>query len=44
MEKGDNFTKGLKILRLKYAQNPIITQININSLRKKFELLVSKIA
>ena len=43
-EKGDNFTKGLKILRLKYAQNPIISQINLNSLWNKFELLVSKIA
>ena len=37
-------TKGLKILRLKYAQNPIIAQININSIRKKFELLVPQIA
>ena len=37
-------TKGLKILRPKYAQNPIITQININSIRNKFELLVPKIA
>ena len=43
-EKGDNFTKGLKILRLKYAQNSIISQINLNSLWNKFELLVSKIA
>ena len=38
------FTKGLKILRLKYTQNPIIGQININSIRNKFELLVSQIA
>ena len=37
-------TKGLKILRLKYAQNHIIAQININSIRNKFELLVSQIA
>ena len=37
-------TKGLKILRLKYAQNPIIAQININSIRNKFELLVPQIA
>ena len=37
-------TKGLKILRLKYAQNPIIAQININSIRSKFELLVPQIA
>ena len=37
-------TKGLKILRLKYAQNPIIAQININSTRNKFELLVPQIA
>ena len=36
-------TKGLKILRLKYAQNPIIAQININSIRNKFELLVPQI-
>ena len=37
-------TKGLKILRLKYAQNPIIAQININLIRNKFGLLVSQIA
>ena len=43
-ENSDNLTKGLKILRLKYAQNPIIAQININSIRNKFELLVSQIA
>ena len=43
-ENSDNLTKGLKILRLKYAQNPIIAQININSIKNKFELLVSQIA
>ena len=37
-------SKGLKILRLKYAQNPIIAQVNINSIRSKFELLVPQIA
>ena len=44
MENSDNLTKGLKVLRLKYAQNPIIAQININSIRNKFELIVPKIA
>ena len=43
-ENSDNLTKGLKILRLKYAQNPIIAQININSIRNKVELLVPQIA
>ena len=33
----------MKILRLKYAQNPIIAQINVNSIRNKFELLVPQI-
>ena len=42
--KYDNLTKGLKILRLKYSQNPIISQININCIRNKFELLVPQIA
>ena len=32
------------MLRLKYAQNPLIAQININSIRNKFELLVPQIA
>ena len=36
--KSDSVTKGLKILRLKHAQNPSIAQININSIRNKFEL------
>ena len=31
----------MKTLRLKYPQNPIIAQININSIRNKFEKLVS---
>ena len=43
-ENSDNLTKGLKILRLKYAQNPIIALININSIRNKVELLVPQIA
>ena len=34
----------MKILRLKYAQNPIIAQTNVNSIRNKFELLVPQIA
>ena len=32
---------GLKTLRLKYPTNPIIAQININSIQNKFETLVS---
>ena len=31
----------MKTLRLKYPQNPIIAQIKINSIRNKFETLVS---
>ena len=31
----------MNTLRLKYPQNPIIAQININSIRNKFETLVS---
>ena len=34
----------LEILSLNYAQNPIVAQININSTRNKFELLVPQIA
>ena len=30
-----------KTLRLKYLQNPVIAQINISSIRNKFETLVS---
>ena len=30
-------------LRLKYIQNPIIAQMNINSIRNKFETLVSPV-
>ena len=37
-ENSDNLTKGLKISRLKHAQNPIIAQININFKRNKIEL------
>ena len=34
----------MKILRLKYAQNLIIAQTNVNPIRNKFELLVPQIA
>ena len=44
MKNSDNLTKGLKILGLKYAQNPTIAQMNINSIKNKFDLLVSQIA
>ena len=40
-ENSDDIIDGLKISRLKYPQNPIIAQININSIRNKFETLVS---
>ena len=40
-ENSDNIIDGFKILRLKYLQNPIIAQININSIQNKFETLVS---
>ena len=39
--KRENSDDGLKTLRLKYPQNPTIAQININSIRNKFETLVS---
>ena len=39
----DNLTKGLKILHLKYSKNSITAQINVNSERNKFQLLVSQI-
>ena len=42
--ESDNLTKGLKILPLKYTQHPIIAQININSIKNNFELLVPQIA
>ena len=35
-ENSDNVIDGLKILRLKYPLNPMITQININSIRNKY--------
>ena len=31
----------MKTLRLKYPQNPIIAQVNINSIRNRFRTLVS---
>ena len=40
-ENSDDIIDGLKTLRLKYPQNPIIAQIKINSIRNKFETLVS---
>ena len=40
-ENIDDIIDGLKTLRLKFPQNPIIAQININSIRNKFETLVS---
>ena len=43
-ENSDNLTKGLKKLRRKYAQNPIVAQISINCIRKKIEFLVPQIA
>ena len=39
----DNLTKVLKILHLKYSKNSITAQINVNSERNKFQLLVSQI-
>ena len=43
-ENSDNLTEGLKILRLKYAPNRTVAQININSIRNEFVLLVPQIA
>ena len=40
-ENSDDIIEGLKTFRLKFPQNPIIAQININSTRNKFETLVS---
>ena len=40
-ENNDDIIDGLKTLSLKYPQNPIIAQININSTRNKSETLVS---
>ena len=40
-ENSDDIIDGLKTLHLKYPQNPIIAQINSNSIRNKFETLVS---
>ena len=40
-ESSDGIIDSLKTLRLKYLQNPVIAQINISSIRNKFETLVS---
>ena len=40
-ESRDDIVDGFKTLRLKHPQNPLMTQININSIRNKFETLVS---
>ena len=40
-ESSDKIIDGLKTLRLKYPRNPVIAQINISSIRNKFETLVS---
>ena len=40
-ENSDDIIDGLKTSRLKYPQNPILAQINVNSIRNKFETLVS---
>ena len=40
-ENRDDIIDGLKTLLLKYPENFIITQMNINSVRNKFEALVS---
>ena len=40
-ENSDDIIDGLKTLRLKYPQNPIIAQVNINSIRNRFRTLVS---
>ena len=42
-ENSDDITDGVKTSRLKYIQNPIIAQMNINSIRNKFETLVSPV-
>ena len=40
-ENNDDIIDGLKTLRLKYQQNPIKAQININLIRNKLETLAS---
>ena len=40
-ENSDDIIDGLKTLRLIHPQNPITVQININSIRNKFETLAS---
>ena len=40
-ENNNDIIDGQKTSHLKYPQNPIIAQTNINSIRNKFETLVS---
>ena len=40
-ENSDDIIDNLKTLHLKYPESPTIAQININSIRNKFETLVS---
>ena len=42
-ENSDDIIDGVKTSRLKYIQNPIIAQMNISSIRNKFETLVSPV-
>ena len=42
-ENNDDIIDGLKTLHLKHPQNLIIDQINSNSIRNKFETLVSPV-
>ena len=42
-ENNDDIIDGLKTLHLKHPQNPIIDQITSNSIRNKFETLVSPV-
>ena len=42
-ENNDDIIDGLKTLHLKHPQNPIVDQINSNSIRNKFETLVSPV-
>ena len=40
-ENSNDIIDNLKTLHLKYSESPTIAQININSIRNKFETLVS---
>ena len=42
-ENSDDIIDDVKTLRLKYIRNPIIAQMNISSIRNKFETLVSPV-